>query len=113
MPPMLSVYNHLEVPLAMGLCRDTRLPLTGGRGEEAEDSTSKSNVEVLCDEPRLLLIKGTSPMTTPSKPTWPTCRMSFCGVLIILEVSLREVGRRDALKDPVRNRTHAVLFQLA
>lgn len=110
---MLSVYNHLEVPLAMGLCRDTRLPLTGGRGEEAEDSTSKSNVEVLCDEPRLLLIKGTSPMTTPSKPTWPTCRMSFCGVLIILEVSLREVGRRDALKDPVRNRTHAVLFQLA
>lgn len=104
--------DYLEVPLPRGLCRDTRLPLTG-RGEAAEDSASKSSVEVLCDEPRLLLRKGTSPMTTPSKPTWPTCRMSFCGVLIILEVSLREVGRRDALKDPVKNRTDMVLLQLA
>lgn len=42
--------------------------------------------------------QDTSPNMTPSWPTWPMCRRSFCGPLIIPACS-RCPGRKDFLSD--------------
>lgn len=100
-----SSYLETLLPKSGHLSVEPLFPFPGS--DAVDGRLSKSN-PLPIDGLRLLLRNGTSPRTTPSKPTWPMCRMSFCGMLIMLGVILRDDGLRDALNDPVTMKRNVV-----